>query len=319
MKLTLIQIGLLALAMLFAGCAHVATVAELQKADHKPKTLVYRNVADKPLHVQVYFPDGRRPAKPRPAIIMIHGGGWAGGGPDYFAPHCRYFASRGMVAVNVEYRLVSKDTGVRIADCVADCVAAFRFVLNSADELGIDTGRVAVAGASAGGHLAACLAMLPDPEEPREKSAASRPGAAILYNPCLDLVGLSWMNDHLGVAPTPDTPEGETWQDRAKKVSPMEYIRPGLPPMLLIHGTKDNCVPIEQTDRFAEKMKAEGNRIDYSRMTDWNHAFVVLGYGPDAQVAEALRITDRFLASLGYLEGKPTIEEPGPQPPGEMQ
>lgn len=80
-------------------------------------------------------------------IVTIHGGGWGAGDPSLLAPHCRYFSSRGLVAVNVEYRLVSKGSTVRIADCVADCRDAIRFVRESAVSLGIDPERIAVAGA----------------------------------------------------------------------------------------------------------------------------------------------------------------------------
>ena len=307
----IIKVGssvLLAAAAMLSGYASEVTIGKLKKLERKPLKLVYKKVRGQALHVYVHTPEGHKRKDRRPAIVMIHGGGWAAPGPFHFTPHCRYFALRGLVAVNVEYRLVSKKTAVRIPDCIADCGDAWRFVQKRAKKLGIDRDRIAVAGDSAGGHLAACLAMLPDFRISKKKRLKSRPGAAILYNPCLDLAALPWMKNHAGVAPLPGTPKVSTWQERAKRVSPSQYIRKGLPPMLLIHGTEDSCVPVEQADRFAKQMKAAGNQLEYRRMNGWKHAFVIPDYGTEKQIVETLRITDKFLVSLGYLKGKPTIK-----------
>jgi len=284
------------------------TLGSLKAIEAKPARLVYKTVGDKALHVDVYRPESHQPDEPRPAILMSHGGGWAAPGPFHFVPHCRYFASRGIVAVNVEYRLVDKKTSVRIPDCIADCRDALRFVRRSASKLGIEPKRIAAAGDSAGGHLAACLALIPAPEAKDKESANSRPNATILYNPCVDLVGLHWAKQHAGFAAVPGATDEGSWEERVKKISPMAHIRPGAPPTLLIHGVLDDCVPIEQADRFAKRMKDAGNTIEYRRVKSWKHASVIPNYGTEEQIVESLRLTDSFLASLGCLRGKPTIK-----------
>ncbi|MCX7934505.1 MAG: alpha/beta hydrolase, partial [Planctomycetota bacterium] len=226
------------------------TLEQIKDLRLEPRKIIYKTAGDAVLRIHVYSPPESKGNEPRPAILMIHGGGWGAPGPFHLAPHCRYFALRGLVAVNVEYRLVKKDTTVRIPDCVADCQDALRFVRQRAKDLGIDPDRIAAAGDSAGGHLAACLGMLPEPEKKQEVSA--RPHAMILYNPVVDLVALKWIPGHDGVAPLPDSPKEETWEDRAKRVSPILHVRQGLPPTLLIHGSQDGCVPVEQADRFAK-------------------------------------------------------------------
>ena len=292
----------------FPLSATEVTLSKLKSLGKQPKRLIYKRVGERALHVDVYEPEGRSPEQRRPAILMIHGGGWTAPGPFHFVPHCRYFALRGLVAVNVEYRLVGKKTSVRIPDCIADCRAALRFVRRSAGKLGIDPDRIAVAGDSAGGHLAAALALLPDPDEKTAQAGASaRPNAIVLYNPCLDLVALKWMKIHAGVAGLPDTPKEESWAQHARRVSPMQHVGPGAPPTLLIHGARDECVPVEQADRFAKQMGSAGNRVIYHRMKNWKHAFVIPNYGTEEQIVKSLRLTDAFLASLGYLEGEPTI------------
>ena len=303
--------GILVTAVFAPSCGAGVTLKELQALDEKPQEMVYRTVGRRKLHVQVYRPKGHKPTDRRAAVVTIHGGGWTSPGPFHFVPHCRYFASRGAVAGNVEYRLVTPGA-VRILDCISDCKAAVRFVRAHADKLGVDPNRIAVAGDSAGGHLAACTGMLPDLDKPEEhKDVSSRADAMVLYNPSVDLPALPWMNaGRDGIKPRPGTtpPKGETWKDRAKKVSPIYYVKKGLPPALLIHGTADGCVPIEQIDRFDKALKAAGNRCDYRRMKGWKHAFMILPpYGTEQTIVETLRMTDEFLASLGYLKGKPTI------------
>jgi acetyl esterase/lipase len=291
-----------------AAGAEGVTLGELRAGGAPPRKVAYKTAGEEALELDVYAPAGAARGVRLPAIVMIHGGGWANPGPFHFAPHCRYFASRGMVAVNVQYRLVTNDGRVRIADCVADCRDAFRYVLANAAELGVDAGRVAVAGDSAGGHLAAMLATAPT----ATAGGGERfPAAAILYNPCVDLAGLHWMKRHPGL-----TGEGdEAWKEDALRLSPVELVRAGLPPMLLIHGTQDATVPVEHADRFAGRLLGAGNRIEYHRMEGWKHAFVIPDYGPDEQIVESVRMTDRFLAGLGLLDGLPTIEAGAPAAP----
>jgi acetyl esterase/lipase len=290
------------------------SVAELKDLRTEPRKIVYKTADNVKLQVHVYAAAGRAAGEKRPAILMIHGGGWESPGPVHTAPHCRYFALRGLVAVNVEYRLVKQGSAVRILDCVADCRDALRLVRQQAAGLGIDPERIAVAGDSAGGHLAAALGLLPDPQEGKPGVVGGRPNAMILYNPVVDLAALRWMPGHAGVRPLPASPKDETWEDRAKRVSPIRYVHKGLPPTLLIHGDRDGCVPVEQADRFVKLMQDAGNRIEYKRMAGWDHAFAIPGYGTDQQVAAALCLTDRFLAGLGYLQGEATIIASRPRP-----
>ncbi|MGA2064926.1 MAG: alpha/beta hydrolase [Thermoguttaceae bacterium] len=311
---TFVRAAFLALMTGHVISAGEITLAELKALRTEPRKIVYKTADNVKLQVHLYAAEGRAPGEKRPAILMIHGGGWESPGPFHMAPHCRYFALRGLVAVNVEYRLAKKDSAVRIPDCVADCRDALRLVRRKAAELGIDPERIAVAGDSAGGHLAAALGLLPDPEEGEQGVVSSRPNAMILYNPVVDLAALQWMRGHAGVGPRSDSPQGETWEDRARGVSPIRYVRKGLPPTLLIHGDRDGCVPVERADRFAKLMRDAGNRIEYHRMAGWDHAFAIPGCGTDQQITEALRMTDRFLAGLGYLQGEATIVASRPHP-----
>lgn len=304
------------------GLAGELTVEDLKKPGPAPREAVYRTVGERKLRLFIYEPQGPKAEDRRPVVVAIHGGGWGAGDPNLFTHYCRYFASRGAVAVNVEYRLCPPEgvgqqpktlpaNTTTIRDCIADCKAAIRYLRANADTLGIDPNRIAVAGDSAGGHLAACLGLLPDLDAPDDnKLVNSRADALLLYNPCIDLAALGWMKKHKGLLPQAGAtaPAEQTWEDRARLVSPIQYVRNGLPPMLLVHGTKDVTVPVEQIDRFAKAVTDAGNRCDYLRMEGWRHAFVLtVGSATEHTVSTTLWETDRFLRSLGYLQGEPTI------------
>ncbi|HUU60318.1 MAG TPA: alpha/beta hydrolase [Phycisphaerae bacterium] len=292
------------------GSTAPITVKELQQPGPGPEEMVYRTVGGRQLRIFVFKPPNHDPADQRAAVVSIHGGGWQHGDPELLDSHCRYFASRGAVAVNVQYRLVTPEA-IRIDDCTSDCKAAVRFLRANAGKLGIDPHRIAVLGESAGGQLAAATGMLPDFEKPDQyANVSSRADALLLYNPCLDLPAIDWMKGNKAVQPLPAAapPDTQTWEDRARKFSPMSYVKSGTPPTLLVHGAEDKIVPVEQIDRFDKAMKAAGNRCDYHRMPGWNHAFLIPNYGTEDQIVQALRIADRFLVSLDYLQGEPTIK-----------
>ena len=306
--------GLIGLAVACGTAAWAApaavTVQELCREGAAPQTNVYRRVDGHDLYLYVHAPAAPDPAQPRPAIVTIHGGGWGAPGPFRFTPHCRYFAGRGLVAINVEYRLTNP-TNSPLRNCIGDCQAALRYVRAHAAELGVDPERIAVLGDSAGGHLAACLGLMPDVDSPPpgERAVSAVPNALILCNPVVDLESLAWTHNVPGVKPlSSDTvSQAEDWPERARAVSPIRYVHAGLPPMLLIHGTADTCVSVEQIDRFAKAVKDAGNRCQYERVEGWEHAFVLMGYAPDATSIPATQLIDRFLAGLGWLGGEPTI------------
>ncbi len=302
-----------ALLLAAVGSAAGVTLDELMKDDESrtpPNVLTYKTVGERELKLQVHRPDGTEKGKPLPAVVCIHGGGWSQGSPELFVPHSRYFASRGVVAVNVQYRLAKEKAG-GLLDCLSDCKDAIRYIREHAKDLGVDAKRVAVVGDSAGGHLAAALGTLTDVFPDAEDGPSSRPNAMVLYNPVVDLSAVHWIKpDTARLMPSAARKRAGLPADWRKSVSPVFHVDDKTPPTLLMHGTADPVVPVEQARRFAKACKEAGVRCDYVEKKDWKHAFVVPNYGSDAQVVEAIRTADAFLADLGYLEGEPTLEPP---------
>jgi len=271
---------------------------------------VYRQVDGRDLKVLLCRPPGPAPKAPPACIVLLHGGGWGSGVPQYLGHHARYFALRGAVAAAVEYRLAVKDSPVTIFDCVADCKAAVRWLRSNAARLGIDPDRIAVVGESAGGHLAACVGMVPDLEaEGQDPAVSSQANAMILLNPVLDLPAVPWLKDRLpGIAPGSIPPE--EMRRKTHAVSPAAHVRPGLPPALVVHGTEDKVVSFEPSRQFAQAMCRAGNRCDLLLLEGKAHAFALMDYGDVASVVETIEAMDRWLRSLGYLSGPPRIAPP---------
>ena len=127
------------------------------------KAVQYKEASGAKLFLHVFTPEGHKATDARPAIVFFFGGGWNGGTPKQFEPHCQYLAQRGMVAITAEYRVKSRNKTSPF-ECVADGKSAVRFVRANAAKLGVDPKRVAAGGGSAGGHVAAATGNCPELE-----------------------------------------------------------------------------------------------------------------------------------------------------------
>jgi acetyl esterase/lipase len=288
---------------------------ELLKDDVAPKKIVYKTVAGEPISLDVFSPADLKPGDKRPAAVWIHGGAWVSGDASAFFAHARYFATRGMVGVSLDYRLLGKDAK-QLADCISDCRSALRYLRGHADELGIDPQRIAVLGDSAGGHLTACLAMVEGCDDSSDNLAISpSPNLMVICNGVLDLTGPKWIHYVIGgAAVQKNTPESKTAptakdEENAKKVSPLFLVNPGLPPALIMHGLDDTIVEPQQSKDFTEKMTAAGNSCQLLLIEHARHAFICTKYtASEPEVVERIKTIDRFLTAHGYLTGEPTIE-----------
>ncbi len=263
------------------------------------RTVVYKTTTNAAgdkveLVMNIFEPPGHKASDHTPAIVFFFGGGWNDGFPKSFFPHCAYFASRGLVAMAPDYRVKSRQQTTPFQS-VADAKSAIRFVRQNASQWGIDPARIVGAGSSAGGHVAACAAIIPDLDETTEDAAVSSvPNALVLYNPVIDTSPAGYGNERLG--------------DRWQEISPLQHVRPGLPPTILFHGTADKTVPYANAVAFETAMKAAGNRCELVTIRGEGHGFAYQIQKKNANLA--VRETDTFLASLGYLQGEPTLPAP---------
>lgn len=296
--------------ILVLALACVADGAERKKQRGQPyqpelpnaKSEVYKRVGETELSLFIHRPEGHKATDRRPAIVFFFGGGWNSGSPEQFRHHCEYLAARGMVAIAVDYRVASRH-GVKVAECVADAKSAMRWVRSNAKRLGIDPERIAAGGGSAGGHLAAATALVPGFDDPSDDKAISPvPNALVLFNPALVLSPLKGADDaHFNATI-------ERFGAAPDELSPAHHIRAGAPPTILFHGRADTTVPYSGMEWFAKKMKEAGNRCELIGYEGQGHGFFNHGRGGGKYFKETMTEADKFLASLKYVSGPPTLQ-----------
>lgn len=258
------------------------------------ESAVYKTVDGRELKLFFEKPPGWKASDKRPAMVWFHGGGWVGGGPEKLLPQSAYFASRGMVGVRVQYRLIPNgDKGPPVV-CCQDAKSAMRWVRAHAAELGVDPERIGAGGGSAGGHLAAFVSMVAGQDDPGDDRTVSPVAhALVLFNPVAD-----------------NGPQGgfghERIGDRVAEFSPAHNIRAGAPPVLILSGREDKLVPVATVERFQAAMKQAGVRCDVVLYDKQGHGF----FNSEPYLSRTLAEADRFLASMGWLEGPPTRKEP---------
>jgi acetyl esterase/lipase len=266
----------------------------------------YKTIGDVKLNIHIFEPAGHRAADKRPAIVFFFGGGWRSGSPRQFEQQCRYLASRGMVAMTADYRVLSRH-GTPAIKCVLDGKSAIRWARANAKRLGVNPDRIAAGGGSAGGHVAACTGVITGLDEPGEDTAVSSvPNAMVLFNPALVLApvegraplgggNMDGLKERMGIEP--------------QKLSPYHNVRKGAPPALVIHGKADSTVPYWTAEIFAEAMTKAGNRCELAGYEGQQHGFFNFGRGDNKHFIETARAMDQFLVSVKFLQGKPTIDE----------
>ena len=99
------------------------------------KVEVYKTIGDVKLNIYIFTPEDHKSTDSRPAIVFFFGGGWKGGSPAQFQEHCRYLASRGMVAMTADYRVLSRHK-TKAIKCVADGKSAVRWIRANAKTTG---------------------------------------------------------------------------------------------------------------------------------------------------------------------------------------
>lgn len=242
----------------------------------------------------MFRPTTGAPAKGHPAIIFFHGGGWEGGSVRHFYAQAQHFASRGMVAMSVEYRTLAAH-GTGPYEATADSFMAMRWVRRNAAELSVDPDAIVVGGGSVGGHMAAAVTFLQELAEPGEDDSASSSGnAMVFFNSVLETTERGWGASKLG-------------EDRLR-FSPVHNVKEGLPPSIVLHGTADKVTPFENAARFTAEMKRQGNVCELFTYPDVGHGFYRYSLNRPLY-RDALQRCDEFLVSLGFLDPPETSED----------
>ena len=269
------------------------------------KEVVYKTIGDTELKLWIFYPAKYGSGDPLPAIVFFFGGGWSSGSPMQFVKHCEYLTERGMVAMVADYRVHSRH-GVLAAQCVADAKSAVRYIRAHAAELGIDPGRIAAGGGSAGGHLAASTGTLPGfDEKDEDPTISSRPNAMALFNPVVSFSAPDRASEE-------DKQAYEKFQNRLganpKEIAPLHNLKKGVPPTIIFHGTNDITVPISSVIDFNAQMKRLGNSSMLVAYENMGHGFFNFGRYENGPFISTLQYLDDFFVRLDWMDPIPNIQ-----------
>ena len=232
--------------------------------------ITYKNVNNKELKLDLYYPTGQR-SEACPVVVFAHGGGWAAGSRykaagGSFAAVFERLIKQGFAVAPVTYRLAKKDSGVTMRDCVIDCKDAIRYLAKNSESLKIDPMRICVMGDSAGGHIAQML-LLAGTEQLQGDSALAETSYKMVagvswYGPC-DFEKTDLFNhddranfrDRFGPRILGTKSERGQKLARYREVSPINYLAKDSPPLLIIQGDKDTTIPVKHA--YYMKQKAD--------------------------------------------------------------
>jgi acetyl esterase/lipase len=254
--------------------------------------IVYRVTGSDTLRLDLAQPTGRGS---RPLVVIVHGGGWrAGSKSERLAPVVRRVAAAGFTVASVDYRLTNGEVN-RFPTALEDVWCAVAFLRSRAREYGFDGTRIAIAGESAGGQLSTLTALAP----------------AIAGRACADdglvgsvrgLVGMYGIYDFLALDGQPRAADAvvgylgaQPSQDSAlaRRASPVQHVSSRTAPVLLIHGTADRSVSVDQSRRLRDAVRRAGVDAELIEVPGQDHGFEMVSESP------ALRVSS--CAVLGFL------------------
>jgi acetyl esterase/lipase len=222
----------------------------------------YGTGGGRPLKLHLVKPKSP-PQEPMPVVVYIHGGAWRGGNRDGGVRPLSRLAARGYFGASIEYRLSSE---AKFPAQIEDCKAAIRFLRSRAKEYGIDPDRIGVWGPSAGGHLVALLGTSGDVKELEGKGGSaefsSRVQAVVDWFGPTDFLKMGKNKIDHDAANSPESLlVGGPIQENKEKVAaanPITYVSKDDPPFLVIHGDKDDLVPLSQSELLHAALEKAG-------------------------------------------------------------
>ena len=275
------------------------------------RDIVYARAAGQVLRLDVYrhrdHPTGC------PTLLQIHGGAWMlGSKNEQGLPLMHHLAARGWVCVAADYRLSPRAT---FPDHLIDLKRAVAWIREHGALYGADPDFLIVTGGSAGAHLAALVALTPNAPEYQPGFE----GVDTAVEGCVAFYGVYDFTDRHGL--WPDNGLRRLLERRVLKVpfasapeayekaSPLSRLRPDAPPFLVLHGTHDTLVPVEEARRFCDAFRRVVRApLVYAELPGAQHAFEIF---PSVRTTFVIPGVERFLAWVyaGYLRRRRA--EPG--------
>ncbi len=270
---------------------------ELPAGVSEQRSIEYCKVGAHSLKLDLYLPE--KITKPIPLLVFIHGGGWVGGSRDIYKYYTVRYAQRGYAAATISYRFSGE---APFPAAVQDVKCAVRWLRAHAAQYQIDPDKIAALGASAGGHLALMLGY--SAKKPEFDQSGGDQTVSSRVQAVVDFYGPSDLTTEFAKAagPVKKFMGDKTFSEAPelyRSASPMTYLDKTCPPTLVFHGTIDDVVPVEQSDRLVARLKELGVPCVYDRIPGWPHTMDL------AEVVNehCLGVMDRFLAKYLPLSG----------------
>ena len=257
----------------------------------KTSNIPYRTVAGRVLKLDVYRGPGDITG--RPALLYIHGGGWTVGDKrEQGLPLLHHLARNGWVCFSANYRL---SPGATFPDHLIDVKAALVWIREHGAEYGADRSFVAVAGGSAGGHLAALVGLTANDARYQPGFESSDTSAQAV----VPIYGVYDTTNRLGVQSDQYVPmlmeplvmkafledEPEKFHD----ASPLDRIHPEVPPFLVIQGDRDTLAPVVEAREFVDRLDdVSTSRVVYMEFPGAQHIFDLFYSNQSAQMVEGV-------------------------------
>ncbi|WP_232825279.1 alpha/beta hydrolase [Salinicola sp. RZ23] len=280
----------LMLGMALGGCSTYVNAPDVSgaAAARTPQGLDYQVLPDQlftpgdwpqPLSADVYLPDTAGDAM-RPAVMMVHGGGWEGRSKEDMTPIAKRFARHGYVVINVSYRFAPE---FRFPAQLHDLQLARHWIDAHAAEWRIDPGRIAGLGYSSGAHLVSLLALVAGTDSPLDRpyGGADTGFAAVVSGGTPADLRL-WDSGRLLIQLLGGTKE--ELPGAYASASPVTHVHAGAPPFFLFHGTWDDLVPPEHARVLFTALQSHGVHVELYWMRWRGHitAFLLRGDAEDA-------------------------------------
>ena len=246
-----------------------STLVRLVNGYNVVPNITYLRASGEDLKLDVY--QSTASAGPNPTLVYFHGGGWTNGSKESSSLAFLPYLEMGWTVVNVEYRLADV---AHAPAAVEDCRCALRWIYRNAEEYGFDLNAIVVTGSSAGGHLALTTGMLPesaglDRQCPGNRRRAWSTGTTsteeLKVAAIINWYGITDVAELIDTPPGPSGSYTEAWlgsaidrREIAVRVSPINYVRSDLPPILTIHGDSDPTVPYSQGVRLHDALAKAG-------------------------------------------------------------
>jgi acetyl esterase/lipase len=232
--------------------------------------------------LDVYAP--RQPIAGAPVLVFFYGGGWETGAKAMYRFVGASLAQRGVVVVIPDYRL---HPAVRFPAFMDDAAAAVAWTRANAARFGGDPHRLFLMGHSAGGQIAALLALAPDYL------------ASVHLSPQRDLCGVIGLAGAYDFQPRDRAAFAAIFGDEAAwpRARPINYVTPHAPPMLLLSGSVDGAVEPGNTTRLAERLRAAGDVVMVRIVPDLSHTAIIAALSrPFEFLAPVRAATLQFIA-----------------------